>query len=119
MELVYAGTNLSGHPGLLHGGALATLLDEGLAWCGFNALPNHLGVTAYLNIKYRKPVPVGKYLCLRAEITRSEGRKVWVKGTIEVLGEGADAMKRGEVCVEAEGLYVEPKWVKWVPKWFV
>lgn len=105
----YLGTDLCGHVGIVHGGLLATLLDEGLARCGFAALPNKIGVTASLTINYKKPTPAGSFVVLKAETVKVEGRKVWVKGRIELLGETEEP---GQVLVEAEGLFIEPKYAK-------
>lgn len=107
VSVVYVGDDVCGHPGIIHGGLLATMLDEGLAWCCFGALPHKIGVTAYLNINYRKPAPAGSYLVLRAETTRVEGRKAWVKGHIELL---AAPGGKATVLTEAEALYVSPKY---------
>lgn len=113
VSMSYLGTDLCGHIGILHGGLLATLLDEGLARCGFAALPNKIGVTASLTINYRKPAPAGSFIVLKAETTKVEGRKVWVKGRIEILGESEEP---GMVLVEAEGLFIEPKYAKVPPR---
>lgn len=60
-----------GHPGLVHGGVLATLLDGAMATCmhrkGMHA------VTAELVIRYHKPVNVGEIARLRAEVTEQRG----------------------------------------------
>ena len=109
ISISYLGTDLCGHAGILHGGMLATLLDEGLARCSFTALPNRIGVTAQLTVNYRKPAPAGRFMVLRAELVKVEGRKAWVKGNISLLGEGVEP---GDVLVEAEGLFVEPKYAK-------
>ena len=53
VSIQYLGSALCGHPGIIHGGLLGTLLDEGLARCCFPALPNKVGVTASLNISYK------------------------------------------------------------------
>ena len=106
VSVVYLGTDVCGHSGIVHGGLLATLLDEGLARCCFPALPNKIGLTANLTVNYRKPAPAGSFFCLKAETVKVEGRKAWVKGWIETLvGEGKEPV----VLVEAEALYVEPK----------
>ena len=107
VSISYLSTDLCGHVGIIHGGLLATLLDEGLARCGFSALPNKIGVTANLNINYRNPAPAGSYVVLKAETTKVEGRKVWVKGRIELLG---DTIEPGKLLTEAEGLFIEPKY---------
>ncbi|TKA39264.1 hypothetical protein B0A54_08573 [Friedmanniomyces endolithicus] len=109
VQLSYLGEALCGHPGIIHGGLLATLLDEGLARACFPALPNKVGVTASLKIDYRVPCPAGSYVVLRAQTTKVEGRKAWVKGWIEVLGEdGGEGVK----VVEAEALFIEPRGAK-------
>ena len=109
VSISYLGTDLCGHVGIIHGGLLATLCDEGLARCGFSALPNKIGVTATLTVNYRNPAPAGSFVVLKAETTKVEGRKVWVKGRIELLGE---TQEPGKVLCEAEGLFIEPKYAK-------
>jgi len=106
VSISYLGTDLCGHPGIVHGGLLATLLDEGLARCCFAALPNKVGMTANLNINYRNPAPAGAFVVLRAKTTKVEGRKAWVEGHIETLvGEG----EKPVVLVEASALFIEPR----------
>lgn len=114
VSVTYVGDELCGHPGIVHGGFLATMLDEGLARCCFAALPHKIGVTANLNIDYRKPTPANSFLVLRATTTKVEGRKAWVKGHIELLP------KEGEkpvVVAEATALFISPKYaaVRFVP----
>ena len=107
VSITYLGTDLCGHVGMVHGGMLATMIDEGLARCCFAALPNRIGVTASLTIDYRSPTKAGSYVVLKAKTTKAEGRKAWVEGRIETLGEGEEP---GKVLVEATGLYVEPRY---------
>lgn len=106
VSLMYLGSDICGHPGIIHGGMLATLLDEGLARCCFPALPNKVGVTANLNIDYRAPAMANSYVALRAETIKVEGRKAWVEGRIETLPEDG---KEPVVLVEAKALFIEPK----------
>ncbi|KAI9879393.1 MAG: hypothetical protein M1830_008612 [Pleopsidium flavum] len=106
VSISYLGTDLCGHPGIIHGGLLATILDEGLARCCFPALPKKVGMTANLNINYRKPAHAGAFVVLRAKTVKVEGRKAWVEGYIETLGtEGAEPV----VLVEATALFIEPR----------
>lgn len=109
VQLSYLGMGLCGHPGIVHGGLLATMLDEGLARCCFHALPNKVGVTASLKVDYRVPCPGNSYVVLKAETIKVEGRKAWVKGWIELLGEEDG---KGTKLVEAEALFIEPKGAK-------
>ncbi|KAK3066265.1 hypothetical protein LTR53_017459 [Teratosphaeriaceae sp. CCFEE 6253] len=106
VQLSYVGAALCGHPGIIHGGLLATMLDEGLARACFPALPNKVGVTASLKIDYRVPCPAESYIVLRAQTTKVEGRKAWVTGWIELLGEDDG---EGTKLVEAEALFIEPR----------
>lgn len=108
VSLFYLGEQLCGHPGIVHGGMLATLLDEGLARCCFPALPSKIGVTANLKVDYRKPARAGTYYVLRAETTKVEGRKAWVKGWIEDLVDETKGEKPTKY-VEAEALFIEPR----------
>lgn len=104
--IMHLGTDICGHPGIIHGGLLAALLDEGLARCCFAALPSGVGVTANLNIDYRAPAPVDGLYVLKAETSRVEGRKAWVEGRIETLpGGGSEAV----LVAEARALFIEPK----------
>ncbi|KAG0133587.1 HotDog domain-containing protein [Tuber indicum] len=106
VQVFYLGEQLCGHPGYIHGGMLATILDEGLARCCFAALPNKIAMTASLTVNYRKPSPAGSYVVLKAKTVKVEGRKAWVEGRIETLvGEGEEA----SVLVEASALMIEPK----------
>lgn len=109
VSILYLGNELCGYPGLIHGGLLATLLDDGLARCSFPALPNKIGMTANLTINYRKPSPAESFVVLKAKTVKVEGRKAWVEGHIETL------VPQGEepvVLVEATALMVEPKQAK-------
>ena len=109
VSVFYLGSDVSGHPGIVHGGLLATLLDEGLARCCFPALPNKVAMTAMLNIEYKKPAMAGNFFVLRAKTTKIEGRKAWVEGHIELLvGEGEEA----EALVGAKALFIEPRSAK-------
>ncbi|KAI9841746.1 MAG: hypothetical protein M1837_000407 [Sclerophora amabilis] len=105
-SIAYLGEDVCGYPDVVHGGLLATMLDEGLARCCFPALPNKLGMTASLNINYRKPAPAAAYYVLKAKTVKVEGRKAWVEGHIENL---VDEGQEPTIFVEASALFVEPK----------
>ena len=107
VAVFYVGDDLCGHPGIVHGGLLATVLDEGLGRCCFKSLPHSIAVTANLKIDYRKPTPAGSFLVLRAQTTKVEGRKAWVKGHLEGL---AAPGEKPIVFAEAEGLFISPKY---------
>ncbi|KAF5095619.1 hypothetical protein D0Z00_003065 [Geotrichum galactomycetum] len=122
--IYHLGSKLCGHKDIIHGGLLATLLDESLCRCGFPLLPNKLGVTASLNIKYIAPTPADSIVVLHAWATKLNGRKVTVNGTLSTLGDAADDVDLDSVTLEtadqvfgikntaaAEALVIEPRWV--------
>jgi len=114
VTVVHFGPALAGWPGVVHGGALATLLDESLGRCAIAALPGRTGVTARLELAYRAPALANRFYVLRCRALAPEelepeerakaGRKAWVVGTLETLD--------GKVCVEARGLFVAPRGLK-------
>ncbi|KAI8334422.1 HotDog domain-containing protein [Chlamydoabsidia padenii] len=102
MTVIHLGKALCGHDGIIHGGLLATLLDEVLALVAIPALPNFTGFTANLNINYRQPVRSNQWVVLRGRLDRVEGRKAYVEAWIECL--------QGETkFAEATSLYISPK----------
>lgn len=104
--ICYLGRDLCGHPNIIHGGLLATMLDEAMARCCFPALPHKLGMTANLTMNYRAPLPANSYVCIRATTTKVEGRKAWVEAWIESLPAGDE---QPTLFVEATSLFIEPK----------
>lgn len=108
----HLGPRICGHKGIIHGGLVATLLDESLCRCGFQVLPNQVGVTASLNIQYCSPTPANSYIVLKASTTAVEGRKVWVEGSTNVLPNEEDYDPEQELITtsKADLLAIEPKW---------
>ena len=90
----------TGAPGLLHGGIAATCLDETMAALGFVLDGVHC-VTATLELRYRRPVPVDGQP-LRAEAWRDHAhtrRRQRVRGRL--------LLADGSVAVEASGIFVQ------------
>jgi acyl-coenzyme A thioesterase PaaI-like protein len=63
------------YPGILHGGIVATILDEisGRAHMGDPSQPRFM-YTAKLEVKYRKNVPIGKPLRILGKAGKTRGR---------------------------------------------
>ncbi|MBN2645785.1 MAG: PaaI family thioesterase [Desulfuromonadaceae bacterium] len=78
-----------GWQGIVHGGILATLLDEVSVYACRSMAPQL--VTAELNVRYRKPAPVGQPLDLVAEVVATKKRYFLVKASI-----GADGVLYAE-----------------------
>ncbi|XP_030921467.1 acyl-coenzyme A thioesterase THEM4-like [Geospiza fortis] len=74
--LCQLGPFLEGHPGLAHGGAIATLIDTSLGTLAL-AVAGRV-VTANLSIDYLAPVPLRSVLLLEAFLQRRQGRKLFL-----------------------------------------
>ncbi|ORX99559.1 HotDog domain-containing protein [Clohesyomyces aquaticus] len=103
------GDGLNGHPRILHGGFVATMLDEvfGVLILSNLVLERESGgsvtscFTAYLNTNYKRPVPAPGVVLCTAKFERKEGRKIYVRGSIE------DGM--GTVYSTGEGMFLETR----------
>ncbi|KAJ3500188.1 hypothetical protein NMY22_g19342 [Coprinellus aureogranulatus] len=93
VAVVHLGRGLCGHDGIVHGGLLATLLDESLGRTAIMNLPEKVGVTATLTLNYRAPTMADQFVVIRTQLDEVKGRKAFVKGRIETL--------EGTVLVEA------------------
>ena len=84
------------YPGVMHGGLLTAMLDEII---GRTAIASDLWcMTAKLQVRFRKPVPLGEPLKLKGQITKHTGRLLEGRGEIRL----AD----GSLAVEAHGTYL-------------
>ncbi|KAJ7736031.1 Thioesterase/thiol ester dehydrase-isomerase [Mycena maculata] len=101
VTFVHLGRGLCGHDGIVHGGLLATLLDEALGRNAFLNLPEKIGVTATLSLKYKAPTRADQFVVIRTELVEAKGRKVVVSGRVEDL--------QGVVLVEADALFIQPQ----------
>ena len=82
-----------GWEAVAHGGIVCTLLDEVMAWAVIGR--GTWGVTARLNVTFRRPIPVGRVIRAEGEVVdenrrahRAEGRIIDAT-TGEVLATGA------------------------------
>jgi len=96
------GRGLCGHEGLIHGGLLATVLDECLGRIGILNLPDKVGVTAYLNLNYRTLTRADQFVAIKTTLVEKKGRKAFVRGRVEDL--------KGNLLVEADALFVQPRY---------
>ena len=86
-----------GYDGLLHGGVVTALLDEAMGWAIFHQ--GIWGVTARINVTFRRPVPTGEELVVEGEVVRDRGRLIETHGTISRTTDGA-------VLAEAEATFL-------------
>jgi thioesterase superfamily protein 4 len=93
------GSGLNGHHDLAHGGFLSVVLDDVIGAAAECDRPKGKStMTAYLKVDYRKPVKTPGVLLARAWLEKTEGKKMWGRGTIED-GEG-------NVLADGEALFI-------------
>lgn len=86
-----------GWDGIAHGGIIATILDEVMAWALASA--DAWGFTARMTIEYKRPLPVGAAV-------RGEGRLVERRRRLLTTSGRLVDPVTGDVYATAEGLYV-------------
>lgn len=122
------GDGMNGHPSILHGGIVATILDEAMGfWLNVNSERAHMlavstghkageladgtgAFTAQLNIKYLKPVKAPGLLLAKVRLVKVEGRKIWLRGVITQKSGQVDELDGHMIeCAVGEALFVEPR----------
>lgn len=123
VNLLYFGErDLNGHPGIVHGGIISTLLDELMALSVAAHIPdfdfadvNKFGqlFTMQLDVRFKRPVRTGAHAVLRTWCIGNEGRKWWVRAQlvqeenpIKPNGEKVEWVKKKYVCADAVGFFV-------------
>ena len=84
------------YPGVMHGGLITAMLDEII---GRTAIASNLWcMTAKLEVRFKKPVPIGAPLKLKGAITKQTNRLI--EGHAEIR------LADGTLAVEATGTYL-------------
>lgn len=91
------GPEFQGGLGFVHGGIVATLLDEVMA--KVSRFEKDYAVTGSLSVEYVKPVPVGEELTVEGWETQREGRLRMRQGEIR--------NSSGKVLARGSGKFVE------------
>jgi acyl-coenzyme A thioesterase PaaI-like protein len=113
------------YPGVVHGGIVATILDEtsGRAIMLETGDNDAFFATARMSIRYRKPTPTNTPLVAIGWVEQLSSSRAKVKGKL-VLQDGGDASIQ-TVLAECESLVVKPNadflsgWEEEVPYWRV
>ena len=91
------GERYQGWVNVLHGGIIASLIDELAGWVVFRKLQT-TGVTSSLNVRYKKAIStLEPELTIRGRIT--EQRRNLVTIVVEIMN------SKGELCATGEALY--------------
>lgn len=93
------GAEYAGGAGFLHGGIIATLLDEAMG--KVNRFRGVRAVTAELNVEYLRPVPVEQEIVVEAREVETKGRNLFHVGEIRSV--------KGDVLARGRGRFVEIK----------
>lgn len=126
--LIMMGDGMNGHPNILHGGIVASILDEGmgvLQMANYNrdhlravgegkALgelpPSGGSFTAELKVRYLKPVLTPGALIVTARYQKIDGRKEWIHAEIKQRGGDSENENGDEViCATCEALFIIPR----------
>ncbi|TKA77219.1 hypothetical protein B0A55_02574 [Friedmanniomyces simplex] len=127
--LIAMGDGMNGHPNILHGGIVASILDEAMGILqSVNHERDHMtkvgkglaqgelppqgfgSFTANLEIKYLKPVHTPDSLLVTARYSKREGRKEWIHAKIKQhVSHGEDDYGEEIVCATGDALFVEPR----------
>jgi uncharacterized protein (TIGR00369 family) len=85
-----------GPPGHVHGGIIATILDEAMG--KVNRQNRVVALTRRMSIDYLQPVPLGVKLSAVGWAVKQEGRKHFLAGEIRT--------PEGDVLARSEGLFI-------------
>lgn len=88
------------YDGKLFGGYVAFLMDRILADCCKPAF------TAYLNTSFLLSIPPTAPIVLRAWPEKVEGRKIFLKGSVQIPGQSSNEWLD---AIQAEALFIRPR----------
>jgi acyl-coenzyme A thioesterase PaaI-like protein len=88
-----------GYPGVVHGGIVASMLDEIVGRAAMEADSDRFMMTAKLEIRFRQPVPVAQPLRLEGQMVRRRGRVAHATGRVVLLD--------GTIAAEAQAVLVD------------
>ena len=85
-------TTHQGPPGYVHGGIIATLLDEAMS--KLNRPLDLIALTRHMEVDYLRPVPLGADLTIIGRHVRRDGKKIF--HTAEILSTDGKVLARGK-----------------------
>jgi|SRR6056297_3226670 len=88
-----------GFDGIMHGGLVTTLLDEGMA--KVLNLNEIMALTAKLSVRFKKPVSINGNLVIKSEIIKNRAGLYFTKAELRD--------KKGELLAKAEAKFMEVK----------
>lgn len=100
-----------GGPKVAHGGWTAAVMDE---LAGHTLTMNaEFAVTGTLTVRFVRPVPIGWQLIGRAWITEREGRRVFIKATLELESSETIVAEADAIMIKRPATHFESHY-KWL-----
>lgn len=85
-----------GFPGHMHGGLVATMLDEAMGWAVYGQ--GVWAVTARMSVRFREPVPLSEPLLVVGWVTQTRGLLLDARSEIR--------SREGALLAQAEGVFM-------------
>jgi acyl-coenzyme A thioesterase PaaI-like protein len=102
--------HLQGYPGRVHGGCIATMLDEAMGWASYHH--GTWSMTARFTMRLRRAVPLDQPLIVSGWVENDRGRFLEVRadlrlpdGSVLAEGDGLFARVQGDQAEELRRLY--------------
>lgn len=95
-----AGLEHQSYDGVVHGGIVSTLLDEVMGRYIYSQ--GYLAVTAKLDVRFRKPTPVGEALTITGKILGRRGNMIELSSSIALADGTITAQGKATVAVLEE-----------------
>jgi len=85
-----------GPPGHVHGGVIATMLDEAMG--KLNKIHDVVAMTRQMEIEFLRPCPLGEPLTVTGRLVQRDGRKIFMESEIHNAA--------GKLLVSGKGLFI-------------
>jgi len=86
-----------GYPGRMHGGIVATLIDEAMGWAVYGV--RQWGATARLSVRFRRPIRLDETLRVEAWVTQNRSRLIELRAEVRDPG--------GMLLADGEGTFMK------------
>ncbi len=101
-------SQFEGYPGIVHGGIIASMLDEMLTRAVMIRDHHRFMVTAKMNLRFRRPVPTEEPLKLRGQVLEHRGRLATAKAEL-LLPDGSLAAEATATFAEMKDSIADPE----------
>ncbi len=86
-----------GYPGRMHGGVVATLVDEAMGWAVYHA--SAWAATARLNLRFRRSIRLDETLRIEAWVTNNRSKLLDLRAEVRAMS--------GELLAEGDGVFMK------------